>query len=127
MKNGVPGGAVAEPPLMSAASAPTRLMVLHGARDSVVAPINSEQLTRQWVRAVEKSRGEPLQAREYMTRLGGREARVRTFGTGRSVLVESWLVHELGHAWSGGSLAGSYTDAAGPSARDLILRFFGLE
>lgn len=126
MKNGVPGGALAEPPA-NASAAPARLMVFHGARDSVVAPINSEQLTRQWVRAVEKSRGESLQAREYMTRLGGREARVRTFGTGRSVLVESWLVHELGHAWSGGSLAGSYTDAAGPSARDLILRFFGLE
>jgi len=127
MKNGVPGGALAEPPSMNASAAPTRLMVLHGARDSVVAPINSEQLTRQWVRAVEKSRGESLEAREYTTRLGGREARVRTFGNGRSVLVESWLVRELGHAWSGGSLAGSYTDAAGPSARDLILRFFGLE
>ena len=126
MKNGAPGGEFAEPPL-SPAAAPTRLMVLHGARDTVVAPINSEQLTRQWVRAVEKSRGESLQPREYMTRLGGREARVRTFGTGRSVLVESWLVNELGHAWSGGSLAGSYTDPAGPSARDLILRFFGLE
>lgn len=128
MKNGVPGGAVAEPPpVTNASTPPARLIVLHGARDSVVAPINSEQLARQWVRAMEKSRGESLQSREYVTRLGGREARVRTFGDGRSVLVESWLVHELGHAWSGGSLAGSYTDAAGPSATALILRFFGLE
>lgn len=127
MKNGVPGGAAAELPSPNASNAPTRLMVLHGARDSVVAPINGDQLTRQWVRAVEKSRGESLHSREYVTRLGGREAHVRTFGDGRLVLVESWLVHDLGHAWSGGSLVGSYTDAAGPSATALILRFFGLD
>ena len=126
MKAGVPGDTVAELSI-NGSMPPGRLIVLHGARDSVVAPINSEQLTRQWVRAVEKSRGASLQSRESVTRLGGRDARVRTFGNGRSVLVESWLVHELGHAWSGGSLAGSYTDSAGPSATALILRFFGLE
>lgn len=126
MKSGVPGVVLVEPPSVNAPAAPTRLFVIHGGRDSVVAPINSEQLTTQWVRAVEKSLGRSIQVRESVTRLGGRDARVRAFGDGRSVLVESWLVHELGHAWSGGSLAGSYTDAAGPSATALILRFFGL-
>ena len=126
MKNGVPGDAVVEPPA-NASTRPSRLFVLHGARDSIVVPINSEQLTRQWVRAVEKQRGAPLQSQERVTRLGARDAKVRTFGDGRTVLVESWSVNELGHAWSGGSLAGSYTDAAGPSATALILRFFGLE
>lgn len=122
MKSGVPNGAVPEMP----ATPLPRLLVLHGTRDSVVAPINGDQLTRQWVHAIEKNRGRPLVSRESVLHLGGRDADVRTFGDGRSVLVESWLVHELGHAWSGGSLAGSYTDAAGPSATALILRFFGL-
>jgi poly(hydroxyalkanoate) depolymerase family esterase len=122
MKSGVPGGAVPELPAMNL----PRLLVLHGTRDSVVAPINGDQLTRQWVHAIEKSRGHSLESRESVVRLGGRDADVRTFVDGKSVAVESWLVHELGHAWSGGSLTGSYTDAAGPSATALILRFFGL-
>lgn len=126
MKSGVPGGAGLEPQVTNVSTPPPRLLILHGTRDSVVAPINAEQLTRQWVRAIEKSRGKSLRSRERVARIGGRIADVRTFGDGASELVESWLVHELGHAWSGGSLAGSYTDVAGPSATGLILRFFGL-
>ncbi|MDP4021907.1 PHB depolymerase family esterase [Methylobacterium sp. NEAU 140] len=48
---------------------------------------------------------------------------VRRDASGRAVL-EHWVLRGGGHAWSGGSSAGSFTDARGPDASREMARFF---
>jgi poly(hydroxyalkanoate) depolymerase family esterase len=83
-------------------------IVFHGDGDTTVHPRNGEQVfTSQTVETGEES------GRKY----------TRTVSVGKPA-VEHWLVHGAGHAWSGGSLKGSYTDPLGPDATRAMLRFF---
>jgi poly(3-hydroxybutyrate) depolymerase len=55
------------------------------------------------------------------TRDGSAHARDRN--RGGDLVIESWLVPGLGHAWSGGNPRATHTWPPGPSATDRILDF----
>jgi len=98
-------------------------ILFHGDRDKTVHPRNADHLlAHYWAAAstpaprVTTSRGQEPGGYAY-TRATYHDA------DGRAV-VERWTIHGLGHAWSGGSLPGSYTDPRGPGASAEMVRFF---
>src|SRR4051794_16499199 len=95
-------------------------IVFHGDADHTVNAINGEHIVAQATpnAALTKvvTRGETPGGMAY-TRTVQRD------DGGREVL-EHWLLHGAGHAWSGGSTSGSYTDARGPDVSREIIRFF---
>lgn len=99
---------------------PVPTIVFHGDRDSTVHPNNGDQVLEQSVRAM------GLQKKIDRGQVPGGHAYTRTIlsdSSGRGIL-EHWNIHGAGHAWSGGSPAGSYTDPKGPDATREVLRFF---
>lgn len=98
-----------------------RAIVFHGARDGVVAARNGEQVAAQLLAL----RGSATATVEWSESVGGRRvSRSRRIADEGTVVLERWLVEELGHAWSGGSPEGSFTEAQGPDASREMLRFF---
>jgi poly(hydroxyalkanoate) depolymerase family esterase len=100
------------------------LIVFHGDRDATVHPRNSEHVVAQavWRPASERDR----QVTVSQGQVPGGHAYTRTLyhDATAQVVGEHWLVHGAGHAWSGGSPAGSFTDPRGPDAAMEMLRFF---
>jgi poly(hydroxyalkanoate) depolymerase family esterase len=95
-------------------------IVFHGDRDRTVSPRNGDDVVeRATLAASSRSRvvkGDAPGGRSYTCTVHLDEA-------GRP-LTEHWVIEGAGHAWSGGSAAGSYTDPQGPDATREMLRFF---
>jgi poly(hydroxyalkanoate) depolymerase family esterase len=99
---------------------PVPTIVFHGDRDTTVHPNNGDQILARSVRTI------GTQRKVHRGQVPGGHAYTRTVlsdESGRGML-EHWNIHGAGHAWSGGSPAGSYTDPRGPDATREMLRFF---
>jgi poly(hydroxyalkanoate) depolymerase family esterase len=106
--------------VISGGRTPAPTIVFHGDRDTTVHPNNGDQILEQSVRTIS------TQKKVHRGQVPGGHAYTRTIlsdASGRGML-EHWNIHGAGHAWSGGSAAGSYTDPRGPDATREMLRFF---
>jgi len=97
-------------------------IVFHGDHDRTVHPRNGDHVIDQFgstaagkLRAVTEPGHVP----------GGRTYSRTSYSdvTGK-VVFENWVVHGAGHAWSGGSPTGTFTDPRGPDASREMIRFF---
>ncbi len=97
-------------------------IVFHGDKDVTVHPRNGHHV-------IEQSQPIGPGALRSVTQpghvSGGRTySRTSHFDASGRAVLEMWVVHGAGHAWSGGSPAGSYTDPHGPDASREMIRFF---
>jgi poly(3-hydroxybutyrate) depolymerase len=99
---------------------PVPMIVFHGDRDKTVNPRNGDAVIAQAAAGLTVTthtrRGQVPDGHAY-------SVHVQTTMAGQTV-SEQWIVHGAGHAWAGGSPAGSFTDPKGPDATKEILRFF---
>lgn len=93
-------------------------IVFHGDRDTTVHPSNADQVIAQAGRDSGRERHEDGSVP------GGHSYRRTLHMQSEAIHSEQWTIHGAGHAWSGGSPDGSYTDPRGPDASREMLRFF---
>jgi poly(hydroxyalkanoate) depolymerase family esterase len=97
---------------------PLPVIVFHGDQDPVVHHANAAEVIAQAAHGAIAPVSSAGQA-------GGRRfTRTVHAGQHEPPRAEMWLVHGLGHAWSGGDAGGSFADTAGPAASREMLRFF---
>jgi poly(hydroxyalkanoate) depolymerase family esterase len=105
-----------------AATSAVPLIVIHGDRDPIVAPVNAEKLiaARLAVGDVAGSDG-PITVRG-----DGGHAYSRTVhrNAGDLTVAQSLIVQGGRHAWYGGSPVGSYTDSRAPDSSAEMVGFF---
>ncbi len=113
--------------LVSGGAVPT--IVFHGDADATVNVANSDR-AHEWLDRVGEHADGPEGARIGPTEViqgrasGGHRYTRYVYAGGSGAAVERWVVHRMGHAWSGGSAMGTYTDARGPDASEEMIRFF---
>ncbi|WP_239454419.1 extracellular catalytic domain type 1 short-chain-length polyhydroxyalkanoate depolymerase [Bacillus suaedaesalsae] len=108
-------------------------IVFHGTSDYTVYPVNGHQVASQWVQTndlasdgndnnnIDDTPDETITGQVP----GGRSYTKYIYKdtTGKSI-VEKYMIEGMGHAWSGGDVAGSYTDPGGPNSSEIMWQFF---
>ncbi|MCP1677070.1 poly(hydroxyalkanoate) depolymerase family esterase [Natronocella acetinitrilica] len=106
-------------------------IMFHGDQDHTVRPGESDTVSEHW--GTHRSSGHSENGADAaldVRRQHGQVPNGHTYTQSSfrdpagKVMAEHWLIHGAGHAWSGGSASGTYTDGRGPDASAEMLRFF---
>ncbi|RXE49627.1 extracellular catalytic domain type 1 short-chain-length polyhydroxyalkanoate depolymerase [Chromohalobacter israelensis] len=106
-------------------------IIFHGDRDTTVHPSNADRVAAQYATA--RKQAKTASEREDTARVtveqgqvanGHAYTRTTHHDAKGEPRLEQWRIQGAGHAWSGGSTQGSYTDPKGPDATGEMLRFF---
>jgi poly(hydroxyalkanoate) depolymerase family esterase len=98
------------------------LIVIHGDRDTIVAPVNADTVIGSRLAAGDiTGQDAPITTRSESGRVYTRTVHRDLNGI---AVAECLIVHGGGHAWFGGSPVGSYTDSDGPNSSAEMIRFF---
>jgi poly(hydroxyalkanoate) depolymerase family esterase len=112
-------------PERPAATRATPTIVFHGDLDATVDPSNGTAVVDQAIALAADSHGSLQKTVQDRMIVNGREYTATIYRTrSRRPIVEYWELHGAGHAWSGGSSNGSFTDESGPDASAEMVRFF---
>ncbi|HEX7737958.1 MAG TPA: PHB depolymerase family esterase [Ktedonobacteraceae bacterium] len=103
-----------------------------GQSDYTVYPVNGDQVIEQWMQtdhlASQNTYNASFSSPASTTNgqvSGGYAYTTQTWNnTSGTEIEEYWKISSMGHAWSGGSSSGSYTDPKGPSATNAMYTFF---
>ncbi|WP_342027767.1 extracellular catalytic domain type 1 short-chain-length polyhydroxyalkanoate depolymerase [Lihuaxuella thermophila] len=109
------------------------VIVFHGTSDYTVYPVNGHQVISQWAQTNDRA-GDGVDNNHIDDQadvtMNGSVPNGRTYtrylykDQNGNVVMEKIMVNGMGHAWSGGSTAGTYTDPAGPEASSMMWSFF---
>jgi len=101
-------------------------LVIQGDSDSMVNPLNAEQIIAQMrarAESLDPSAGALSVSAERRIDAGGRTYRRQDYMQQGRLVLRKVLIEGLGHAWSGGDARHEFNDAAGPDASRLIVDF----
>nr|WP_201715739.1 PHB depolymerase family esterase [Rossellomorea arthrocnemi] len=118
---------------MSSRASALPVIVFHGTSDYTVSPVNGDQVITQWSVTNDLAQNgsedgwmdDQPDRTENGAVSGGRSYIVNDYeGGDGKVWMKKVKVQNMGHAWSGGSSQGSYTDPQGPDASRMMWEFF---
>ncbi len=95
-------------------------IIFHGDRDTTVHPSNADRVAAQF--SASRQAGAAVEQGKVAN--GHGYTLTSHHNEQGEPHLELWRIHGAGHAWSGGSIQGSYTDPKGPDATKEMLRFF---
>jgi poly(hydroxyalkanoate) depolymerase family esterase len=109
------------------------VIAFQGMKDPYVSPLNIEQLITQWAQTNDYlddgkdndsvSTQSPKETKGSVPN-GYSFTKYSYYDGAKQLLMEKWLVEDLGHAWPGSPIANQFADPKGPNASAEMWRFF---